>query len=103
MMGSFREFIEKPPISFSDLEVANMYFGYPRMTVKEILDQTGMSKQEFYNIVHRHGIPNRLRVNHHNVFRLADQGMPLDQIAQATKYSTQNVKYILRKRLVENG
>jgi len=90
--------MENRPI-LSDVEIANMYFGNPNMPVQEILDLTGLSKRDFYTIVYRHGVPNRLRTNHHNVVALADQGMPLDQIARATKYSTQNVKYILRKNL----
>lgn len=95
-MDNFRDFINRPALS--EIEVANLYFGNPRMAVQEILDSTGLSKRELYDIIHKHGIPNRLRTNHHNVFTLADQGMPVEQIALATKYSLQNVKYILRKR-----
>ncbi|MCK9458624.1 MAG: hypothetical protein M0R80_03210 [Proteobacteria bacterium] len=96
-MGTFREFLGRPVLS--NVEIANIYFGNPKTSVQEILDLTGLSKREFYAIVHNFGVPNRLRTNHHNVISLADQGMPLDQIARATKYSTQNVKYILRKNL----
>lgn len=100
-MTNFREFLERPILS--DVEIANLYFGNPRMAIQEILDSTGLSKRELYNIVHQYGVPNRQCTNHHTVLSLADQGMPLDQIALATKYSAQNVKYILRKRLTENG
>jgi len=96
-MTSFREFIEKPLLS--DIEIASLYFGNPRVPVQEILVKTGLTKREFYDVVHKHGVPNRLRTNHHSVFSLADQGMPLDQIALATNYSKQNVKYILRKKI----
>jgi hypothetical protein len=94
---TFKEFLNRP--NLSNMEIANMYFGNPNTSVREILNLTGLSKKEFYNIVHHYGVPNRLRTNHHTVISLADQGMPLDQIAQATKYSKQNVRYILRKNL----
>lgn len=101
----FKEFLaqkEKPRPKYSTMEVVNMYFS-SRKPIKEILGETGLCKKELYHIIRNYGTPNRLRTNHHNVIALADQGLPLDQVARLTNYSTQNVKYILKKRLMENA
>ena len=97
---NFRDFIEKPNPKYSTMEVANMYFSN-RFTIQKILEETGLCKKELYHIIRSFGTPNRTKTNHHNVIALADQGMPLDQVARMTNYSTQNVKYILKRRLAE--
>jgi hypothetical protein len=79
-----------------EVEVVNMYFGSPKVPVEEILEKTGLSKKALYEIVNRFGKPNRLKTNHNLVLSLADQNMPIEQIAQITNYSNQNVKYILK-------
>ena len=77
-----------------------MYFAN-QWPIKKILEETGLCRKELYHIIRTCGTPNRLKTNHHNVIALADQGLPIDQVASMTKYSTQNVKYILKKRLAE--
>jgi hypothetical protein len=98
---NFKEFLtncENPKQKYSTIEVANMYFGN-KLPIKKILEETGLCRKELYHIVRSIGIPNRLKINHHNVIALADQDIPLHQVANMTHYSPQNVKYILNRRL----
>ena len=97
---NFREFLEKPRPKYSTTEVVGMYFN-SNTPIKKILEDTGLCKKELYHIIRTCGTPNRQKMNHHNVIALADQGIPFDQIANMTNYSTQNVKYILKKRISE--
>ena len=99
----FKEFlanIEKPRRQYSTMEVANMYF-CNHLPIKKIMEETGLCRKELYHIIRNVGTPNRLKMNHHNVIALADQGIPVDQIATMTNYSPQTVKYILKRRLYE--
>ena len=96
----FKDFIQKQKPKYSTMEVVNMYFSN-RLPIKKIIEETGLCKKELYHIIRNFGTPNRTKTNHHNVYALADQGIPLDQVGRMTNYSTQNVKYILKRRLAE--
>jgi hypothetical protein len=93
---NFKEFLTKP--KYSTIEIVNMYF-YERLPIKQIIEETGLCKKELYQIIRSFGTPNRVKLNHHNVIALADQGLTTDQVASLTNYSPQNVKYILKRRL----
>ena len=97
-MLHFKEFVE--PIlanyQYSDLEVANLYFGQPEMKVAELAKKTGKSITELYQIIHSWGKPNRLKKQHHHVHMLSDSGFPTQKIADFTGYSERQVRNILK-------
>lgn len=89
----FRDFLNE---NISETDILGMYHNKEKM--RDISVRTGKSIAEIYRIIHRHGRPNRVGSNHHNVHYFADSGMPINKIAEFTKYSPRNVRYILNKR-----
>lgn len=98
----FREFFmgEIPPVyNYSDMEVANIYFHNPKMTVREISKQTSRSIGEVYRILKHFGSPNRNRIGvRQHVVSLADSGISVRSIADMTGYTPRHVRNILRER-----
>ena len=100
---NFKEFLEKSPSKYDPLQIFAMYSQQPRMNTEEILNKTGLTRRQLYDIVHQYGGPNRIMTNHHTVLNMADQGLSVEDIARATHYTARNVRYILKNRLTENG
>lgn len=102
----FREFLEKglpKPPQYNPIEIFAMYSQQPRMNTEDILNKTGLTRRQLYDIVHQYGGPNRIMTNHHTVLNMANQGLSVEDIAKATHYTSRNVRYILRNGLTENG
>ena len=97
-MLHFKEFVESvlDDYQYSDMEVANLYFGQPEMKVAELAEKTGRTIAELYQIIHSWGKPNRLKNRHHHVHVLSDSGLPNRQVAELTGYSERQVRNILK-------
>lgn len=97
---TFREFVyaEVPEeYTYSDMEIANLYFHNPGLTVREIATTTGKSIGEMYRLLRSYGSPNRRRTDQSNVIALADSGMAINTIADFTGFTSRHVRNILKK------
>jgi len=93
---NFKEFVGNT-YQYSDLEIANLYFSAPNMKIEEISKKTLKSITELYQIIHRHGKPNRLKINHFDVEMWADSGLPTKRIAELTGYTTRHIRNLLKE------
>jgi len=88
----FKEFV----IQESRTDVLNLYYHDSSLSVREIARQTGVSIGEIYRIIREIGEPNRINDRRHHVKSLNDSGLPVNKIAEFTKYTPRNVRYILK-------
>ena len=96
---TFREFVVNAGNNFSDADIYAMYSDpYSPKKLQEISEFTGRSTGDIYRIIHRYGVPNRLRSRHHLVFSYFDNGMNIRNIAELTGYTERGIREILRKR-----
>lgn len=98
-MLNFKEWFQSAEEnSFSDPEVATMYFHNHGMKVREIATKTNKSIGEVYRIIQKYGSPNRQISNHENVMSFAGAGFNVNKIAEFTGYTPRNIRYILKRR-----
>lgn len=91
----FKEFFNHEH-NFSEIDIASMYFQH-KHKVRDISSKTGKSIAEIYRTVKKYGSPNRNAQNHQHVLYYADNGFSVPKIAEFTKYSPRNIRYILKK------
>jgi len=97
-MEGFKDFFRHAEHGYTNDEIVSIYLNSPDKRITEISFITGKSVGELYRILHENGVkPNRLKVNHNNVFDFAYSGMSVQQIAELTGYTPRNVRYILAK------
>lgn len=96
-MRNFKEFFNHK--DYSEQELVSLYMNSPDKTIKEISEISNKSIGDIYRILHNYNIiPNRLKINHRNVFEFYNSGMSIYQIAELTGYTIRNVRYILAKK-----
>ena len=94
----FKEFLKIGSESYSDTDVAMIYYHQQNMGVREIASKTGRSIGEVYRIIRHFGNPNRIHDNRHNVMAFSGSGLSVQKIAELTGYTTRNVRYILKNQ-----
>ncbi len=90
---NFKDFLNN---SNSDNYVVNMYFHNHNITIHEIASKANKSIGEVYRILHKYGTPNRQKTTHHIVHSFANSGFGTKAIAELTKMTPRNVRYILK-------